>query len=225
MRGTTEGFPSQKGMSCRSLLLLAWSMEQTFEFPLIWNIRKLVWPQCNMIKTVPARWWLINDMRITSLFVIHRHGIKFVLSYHKLEDIIRDISEMVTIGEVRRVTKDDGRFGDTEGVSHGVMGHVGQVHQHAYAVHLLHHDLQIYSDVMAWKRFRHDWPFVMGILRSPVESPHKRSEIASFVISFVAIMNELLNKQSICRGSETPWCSYDVIVMTPSWCLTTVISL
>ena len=83
-----------------------------------------------------------------------RNTICVISSYHKLEDIIRDIAEMVTIGEVRRVTEDDGRFGNAEGVSHGVMGHVGKVHQHAYAVHLLHHDLQIYSDIMAWKCLR-----------------------------------------------------------------------
>ena len=141
--------------------------------------------------------WLKLSPHIEDHFIVCNLSTrnKVCLSYHKLEDIIRDIAEMVTIGEVRRVTEDDGRFGDTEGVSHGVMRHVGQVHQHAYAVHLLHHDLQIYSDVMAWQRFRHNWPFVMGIMRSPVESSHKRSVIGSFDISSVAIMNELLNKQ------------------------------
>ena len=32
---------------------------------------------------------------------------------------------------------------------------------------------EIHDDVMTWKRFPFYWPFVRGISRSPVDSPHK----------------------------------------------------
>ena len=33
---------------------------------------------------------------------------------------------------------------------------------------------QVHGDVMPWKCFLHNWPFVKGIHRSSVHSPHKR---------------------------------------------------
>ena len=33
---------------------------------------------------------------------------------------------------------------------------------------------QIHDDVIKWKHFPHDWPFVRGIRRSPEDFPHKR---------------------------------------------------
>ena len=33
--------------------------------------------------------------------------------------------------------------------------------------------LSVYDDVIKWKHFTHYWPFVRGIHRSPVDSPHK----------------------------------------------------
>ena len=38
----------------------------------------------------------------------------------------------------------------------------------------------VQDDFIAWKRFPHHWPFVRGIHRSPVNSPHKRTAIWSF---------------------------------------------
>ena len=39
---------------------------------------------------------------------------------------------------------------------------------------------------MTWKRFQHYWPFVRGIHRSPVDSPHKWTVLMSLYVLFVA---------------------------------------
>ena len=118
-----------------------WRHRNEAHFPTSWAVENI--PR-SVINIVINSFTATHTYRCTVCKLSTRNTIYVISTYHKLEDIILDIAEMVTIGEVRRVTEDDGRFGDTESVSHGVMGHVGQVHQHAYAVHLLHHDLQIY---------------------------------------------------------------------------------
>ena len=40
-----------------------------------------------------------------------------------------------------------------------------------------------HDDVMTWKRLLHYWPFVGGIHRSPVDSPHKGLVVWSFGVS------------------------------------------
>ena len=71
-----------------------------------------------------------------------------------------------------------------------------------------HHD-----DVMKWKRFPRYWPFVMGIHRSPVDSPFKGSVTAVLMFFFDVRLNKLLNEQSNCWWVETPRRSFDAIVM------------
>ena len=41
-----------------------------------------------------------------------------------------------------------------------------------------------HNDVMTWKCFLHYWPFVWGIHRSPVDSPHKGPEMQRFDVFF-----------------------------------------
>ena len=47
------------------------------------------------------------------------------------------------------------------------------------------------------------WPFVWGIYRWPVDSPHK--ETATWSLMF-CLMLDCLNKQSSCQWFTTPWC-------------------
>ena len=59
--------------------------------------------------------------------------------------------------------------------------------------------------------FIYYWPFVWGIHRLPVDSLHKGSVMRSFDVSFVAILNKLLNKHWTCRWrpsdfTEMKWC-------------------
>ena len=55
---------------------------------------------------------------------------------------------------------------------------------------LMHHD-----DVIKWKHFRRYWPFVWGIHRSPVNSPHK-GQWRGVCCSFDLRLNKRLSKQS-----------------------------
>ena len=45
----------------------------------------------------------------------------------------------------------------------------------------------IHHDVIKWKHFRHYWPFVRGIHRSPVNSPHKGQWRGALMFSFICI--------------------------------------
>ena len=54
------------------------------------------------------------------------------------------------------------------------------------------------GESMWWSSVVHYWPFVRGIHRSPVNSPHKGPVMQTFNISFVVNLNKLLNKQSSC---------------------------
>ena len=52
-----------------------------------------------------------------------------------------------------------------------------------------------YDDVIERKHFPLCWPFVRGIHRSPVNSPHKRSVTRSFNVSLISALNKRLSKQ------------------------------
>ena len=54
-----------------------------------------------------------------------------------------------------------------------------------------HHD-----DVIKWKHFPRNWPFVQGIHRSPVNSLHKGHMTRSFGFFFDLRLNKRLSKQS-----------------------------
>ena len=58
------------------------------------------------------------------------------------------------------------------------------------------------------------WPFVKGIHRSPVDSPHKGPLKQSFAIFLVVILNKLLSKLSRCQWFEMPWHWCHFTVMT-----------
>ena len=87
------------------------------------------------------------------------------------------------------------------------------------------HDTQItvvnkkHDDVIKWKRFPRYWPFVRGIHRSPVNSPHKGRWRWALMFCSNYAWNKLLSKQSLCWWFKTPsgslwrqcnlWCKHD----------------
>ena len=65
------------------------------------------------------------------------------------------------------------------------------------------------DDVIKWKHFPCYWPFVRGIHRSMVNSPHNGPVTRSFGVFFDLPLNERLSKQSWGWWFETASC--------PSW--------
>ena len=61
-----------------------------------------------------------------------------------------------------------------------------------------------HNDVIKWQYLPRYWPFVRGIHRSPVYSPHKRPVTWSFDVFFDLRPNKLLSKQSWGWLFETP---------------------
>ena len=60
--------------------------------------------------------------------------------------------------------------------------------------------------VIKWKHFPHYWPFVRGIHRSPVNSPHK-GQWGGALMFFYLRLNKWLSKQLWGWWFETPSCS------------------
>ena len=58
----------------------------------------------------------------------------------------------------------------------------------------------MHDDVIKWKHFPHYWPFVRGIHRSPVNSPHKGQWRGALMFSLICA----LSKQSCGWWFETP---------------------
>ena len=54
----------------------------------------------------------------------------------------------------------------------------------------------LHGDVINWKHFPHYWPFVLGIHRSPVNSPHKGQWHGALRFSLICTLNKRLCKQS-----------------------------
>ena len=70
-----------------------------------------------------------------------------------------------------------------------------------YAIHIkyIHEELFLtykHDDVIKWKHFPRNWPFVRGIHRSSVNSPHKGRWRGALMISFDLRLNKRLSKQS-----------------------------
>ena len=63
----------------------------------------------------------------------------------------------------------------------------------------LYHD-----DVIKWKHFSRYWPFVQGIHRSSVNSPHKGQWRETLMFSLICALNKRLNKQWWGCWVETP---------------------
>ena len=79
----------------------------------------------------------------------------------------------------------------------------------------------VHDDIIKWRHFQRYWPFVRGIHRSPVNSPHKGQWHRAFMFSLIcAWTNSWVNNRDAgdlrCHHTH-----YDVIVMrNPSSCQT-----
>ena len=72
-----------------------------------------------------------------------------------------------------------------------------------------------HDDVIKWKHFPHDWPFVRGIHRSPVNSPHKGQWRGALMFSLIcAWINRWVNNREA-GDLRRHRAHYDVIVMRP----------
>ena len=60
--------------------------------------------------------------------------------------------------------------------------------------------------IYIWKYFPRYWPFVRGIHRSPVNSPHKGQRRGALMFFFYLLLNKRLSKQSRGWWFETPSC-------------------
>ena len=70
-----------------------------------------------------------------------------------------------------------------------------------------------HDDVIKWKHFPHNWAFVRGIHRSPVNSPHKRQWRGALMFSLICVwINGWVNNRE--AGDLRPYrAHYDGIVM------------
>ena len=74
---------------------------------------------------------------------------------------------------------------------------------------------QIHDDVIKWKRFPRYWPFVRGILRSPVNFPHKGQWRGALMFSFIcARINGWVNNREV-GDLRLQRAHFDVIVTSP----------
>ena len=60
------------------------------------------------------------------------------------------------------------------------------------------------DDVIKWKHFPRYWPFVRGIHRWPVNSPHKGQWRGALILSLICALNKRMSKQSWGWWFETP---------------------
>ena len=67
-------------------------------------------------------------------------------------------------------------------------------------------DSRDHDDVIKWKHFPRNWPFVKGIHRWPLNSPHRGQWRGALMYSLICL-NKRLSKQSRRRWFETPSCS------------------
>ena len=76
-----------------------------------------------------------------------------------------------------------------------------------------HLQIQNHDDVIKWKHFPRNWPFVRGIHRSPVNSPHKGQWRGALMFSLIcARINGWVNNRE--AGDLRRYrAHYDVIVM------------
>ena len=69
---------------------------------------------------------------------------------------------------------------------------------------LLHMHVIVHDDVIKWKHIPRYWPFMRGIHRSPVNSPHKGQWRGALMFSLISAWLNGLSKQSRVWWFETP---------------------
>ena len=78
-------------------------------------------------------------------------------------------------------------------------------------------------DVITWKRFSHYCPFVRGILRSPVDSPHKGQWFGAFMFPLMPARTDCWTNNREAGEIEIPWRSFDVPALNSSTILCWII--
>ena len=88
--------------------------------------------------------------------------------------------------------------------------HLALLHWNITTVHLWNHT---HDDVIKWKHFPRHWPFVRGIHRSPVSSPHKGQWRGALMFSLICVwINDWVNNRE--AGDLRRYrAHYDVTVM------------
>ena len=83
--------------------------------------------------------------------------------------------------------------------------------------HAFHENPVIHDDVIKWKHFPRYWPFVRGIHRSPVNSPHKGQWRGALKFSLIcARINSWVNNREA-GDLRRHQAHCDVIVMSLTW--------
>ena len=84
---------------------------------------------------------------------------------------------------------------------------------HSMAYNITIRRYSIHDDVIKWKHFSRNWPFVRGIHRSPVNSPHKGQWRGALMFTLICVwINDWVNNRE--AGDLRRYRShYDVIVM------------
>ena len=105
------------------------------------------------------------------------------------------------------VTSIQARNLDVCDVLHGVIYKQCIVNCHSHPSHLGH------DEVIKWKHFPRNWPFVRGIHRSPVNSPHKGQWRGALMFSLICVwINGWINNRE--AGDFRRCCAhYDLMVM------------
>ena len=89
---------------------------------------------------------------------------------------------------------------------------------------LIHGLLETWADVIKWNHFPRYWPFVRGIHRSPVNSPHKGQWRGALMFSLICVwINGWVNNREA-GDLRRHRAHYDVIVMVVILCLQRLIN-
>ena len=85
--------------------------------------------------------------------------------------------------------------------------------------HRIYKPFMVHDDVIKWKHFPRNWPFVRGIHRSPVNSQHKGQWRTAVMFSLICVwINSWVNNDE--PGDLRRYrAHYDVIVMWSALCL------
>ena len=77
--------------------------------------------------------------------------------------------------------------------------------------------IQWHDDVIKWKHFPRYWPFVRGIHRSPVNSPHKGQWRGALVFSLIYTWTNGWVNNRDAGDLRRHWAHYDVTLMKGQW--------
>ena len=142
---------------------------------------------------------------IISHHITSHHIIYHTISYHTLKTKDRKFANFVVISSTVSCRYDDGR----QSCQNDDL--LLSVHILSYIIHLI---IPMHGDVIKWKHFPRYWPFVWGIHRSPVNSPHKGQWRGALMFSFICDWINGWVSSSEAGDLKHHRAHYDVIVMS-----------